>query len=76
MPTMPQDDRTPAASDKTEGRDWSETLFLPKTDFAMRAGLPELEPKLLKRWDEMKLYERLRETAKGRPKFLLHDGPP
>jgi len=57
-------------------RNWSDTLFLPKTDFPMKAGLPELEPKLLKRWDEMKLYERLREAGKGRPKFVLHDGPP
>jgi len=75
---MPQDDRGPAAKTKTvaEGQDWSKTLFLPKTDFPMRAGLPELEPRLLKRWDGMKLYERLREVAAGRAKFLLHDGPP
>jgi isoleucyl-tRNA synthetase len=84
---MPQDNRgRTSANDNTvlgqdkqgeaPGRDWSKTLFLPKTDFPMRAGLPEMEPKLLKRWDEMKLYERLRATSKGRPKFLLHDGPP
>jgi isoleucyl-tRNA synthetase len=64
-----------AASPPTE-RDWSQTLFLPKTDFPMKAGLPELEPRLLKRWDEIGLYQRLREAARGRPKFLLHDGPP
>jgi isoleucyl-tRNA synthetase len=58
------------------GRDWSETLFLPQTEFPMRAGLPELEPKLLKRWDEMGLYEKLRAQAKGRTRFVLHDGPP
>ena len=58
------------------GRDWSETLFLPKTDFPMRAGLPELEPRLLERWDEIGLYERLRDASKGRDKFVLHDGPP
>src|SRR5918992_3873218 len=57
-------------------RDWSQTLFLPKTDFPMRAGLPELEPRLLDRWARIKLYERLREQAKSRPKFVLHDGPP
>jgi isoleucyl-tRNA synthetase len=57
-------------------RDWSETLFLPKTDFPMKAGLPEREPELLKRWREMRLYDRLREEAMGRPKFVLHDGPP
>ncbi|MEZ5774080.1 MAG: isoleucine--tRNA ligase [Hyphomicrobiaceae bacterium] len=60
----------------TSGRDWSETLFLPKTDFPMKAGLPALEPRLLERWERMGLYERLRETSKGRDKFLLHDGPP
>ena len=60
----------------SEGRDWSETLFLPKTDFPMRAGLPELEPRLLQRWSEIGLYECLRAAARGRPKFLLHDGPP
>ena len=38
------------------GRDWSKTLFLPQTEFPMRAGLPELEPELLKRWEEMDLY--------------------
>ncbi len=65
-------------TDKTEtaARDYSETLFLPKTDFPMRAGLPQREPQLLKRWEEMKLYERLREVQKGRPRFVLHDGPP
>ena len=58
------------------GRDWSQTLFLPKTDFPMRAGLPELEPKLLRHWDEIGLYEKLRKQSKGRVKFTLHDGPP
>ena len=58
------------------GRDWSETLFLPKTDFPMKAGLPEREPELLKRWERLGLYRRLREDAKGRPTFVLHDGPP
>ena len=63
----------PATAD---GRDWSKTLFLPQTEFPMRAGLPELEPKLLKRWDEIGLYEKLRSQSKGRVKFTLHDGPP
>jgi len=66
-----------AEGGKTHGdRDWSQTLFLPKTDFPMRAGLPQMEPRMLARWEEMGLYERLREVSKGRPKFLLHDGPP
>jgi len=58
------------------GRDWSETLFLPKTDFPMKAGLPEREPELLKRWERLGLYERLRAEARGRELFILHDGPP
>src|SRR5262245_18738237 len=58
------------------GRDWSETLFLPETDFPMRAGLPEREPELLNRWEKLGLYDRLREDAHGRETFVLHDGPP
>jgi len=57
-------------------RDYAETLFLPKTDFSMKAGLPELEPRLLARWAKLGLYKRLRKAAKGREKFILHDGPP
>jgi isoleucyl-tRNA synthetase len=64
----------PAAAD--EGRDWSKTLFLPKTDFPMKAGLPNLEPKLLARWEEIDLFGKVRKAAKGREKFILHDGPP
>src|SRR3954469_4683799 len=57
-------------------RDYSETLFLPKTEFPMRAGLPQREPQLLRRWVDLDLYRRLREVAQGRPRFVLHDGPP
>jgi isoleucyl-tRNA synthetase len=57
-------------------RDYSQTLFLPQTEFPMRAGLPQKEPELLKRWQKLDLYNRLRATAKGRDKFVLHDGPP
>ena len=57
-------------------RDYSETLFLPRTDFPMRAGLPQKEPELLARWRSLDLYDRLRAAAKGRPRFILHDGPP
>ncbi|MDX2225189.1 MAG: isoleucine--tRNA ligase, partial [Rhodospirillaceae bacterium] len=56
--------------------DYKSTVFLPKTDFEMRAGLPQLEPKLLARWAQLDLYRRQREAAAGRPKFVLHDGPP
>ena len=56
--------------------DYRATLFLPQTDFAMKAGLPEAEPKWLARWQAMDLYGRIRAAAKGRPLFVLHDGPP
>ena len=56
--------------------DYKSSVFLPKTDFPMRGGLPKKEPELLTRWDDMKLFERLRAESKGRPKFVLHDGPP
>ena len=63
-------------SDKpAEPPDFRATLFLPATDFPMKAGLPEAEPKWLARWAEMDLYGKLRAKAKGRPLFLLHDGP-
>jgi isoleucyl-tRNA synthetase len=57
-------------------RDYSETLFLPKTDFPMRAGLPQKEPEILSAWNKIDLYRRLRRAGAGRPKFVLHDGPP
>ncbi len=61
---------------QTSAKDYSQTLFLPKTDFPMRAGLPQKEPEILARWAREDLYGRLREAAKGRRKFVLHDGPP
>ncbi len=61
---------------KSDAKDYSKTLFLPQTDFPMRAGLPKREPEILKRWNEIGLYTKLREEAKGRAKFVLHDGPP
>jgi len=63
-------------TDTAPKRDYSETLFLPQTEFPMRAGLPQREPELIARWNKMDLYKRLRETSAGRPRFVLHDGPP
>jgi isoleucyl-tRNA synthetase len=60
----------------TEARDYSATLFLPQTDFPMRAGLPQKEPEILARWEKLGMYARLRAAARGRVKFVLHDGPP
>ncbi|OOO27350.1 isoleucine--tRNA ligase [Agrobacterium salinitolerans] len=63
-------------SDTAEKLDYSSTLYLPQTDFPMRAGLPQKEPETVKRWQEMGLYKKLRASAAGREKFVLHDGPP
>ncbi|MDO9070225.1 MAG: class I tRNA ligase family protein, partial [Deltaproteobacteria bacterium] len=55
---------------------YKETLNLPRTDFPMKADLPRREPLFLKRWAEIDLYGRIRAQSQGRPKFVLHDGPP
>lgn len=60
----------------TDDKDYTDTLFLPQTDFPMRASLPKREPEWLKKWQEMGLYDKMRRQAKGRPTFILHDGPP
>jgi isoleucyl-tRNA synthetase len=65
-----------STEENTTGRDYRDTLFLPTTDFPMKAGLPVREPEWLARWEKLGLYERLREEAKGRETFVLHDGPP
>ncbi|MCF6221714.1 MAG: isoleucine--tRNA ligase [Robiginitomaculum sp.] len=57
-------------------RDYRETLFLPKTDFPMRAGLPRKEPEWLAHWDKIDLYNTLRKQSKDKPTYVLHDGPP
>ena len=56
--------------------DYKDTVFLPKTDFPMRAGLPKREPELLARWAEIDLWRQLRAQSAGRDPFILHDGPP
>jgi isoleucyl-tRNA synthetase len=56
--------------------DYRPTVFLPKTDFPMKAGLPEREPQILAKWQAADLYTQLREARAGRPKFIFHDGPP
>ena len=63
---------TPAA----EQRDYRDTVFLPKTDFPMKAGLPQKEPLILAKWLEGNLEGQIRESRKGRDQFILHDGPP
>ena len=56
--------------------DLKKTVHLPKTDFPMKANLPQREPEMLARWEGGKLYERIRESKAGRPRYVLHDGPP
>ena len=56
--------------------DWKKTLNLPRTGFPMKANLQTTEPAAIARWDEMGLYDRIRERRAGAPPFLLHDGPP
>ena len=56
--------------------DYKDTLNMMKTDFPMRAGLPQREPEFLKSWYENKQYEKLMEINEGKPLFVLHDGPP
>ena len=65
-----------AGAETGSSPDWGKTLYLPKTDFPMKAGLPQMEPRMLEHWHTIGLYERLRERSKGKPKFVLHDGPP
>ena len=57
-------------------KDYNDTMNLPKTDFPMRAGLPQKEPSLVQKWDEEKLYARMIAHNEGKPRFVLHDGPP
>ncbi len=56
--------------------DYKQTLNLPQTDFPMRGNLAQREPEMLKRWQEIGLYQKVREACTGRPGFILHDGPP
>ena len=56
--------------------DYKQTLNLPKTEFAMKANLAQREPDMLKNWNQTQLYQKIREHCAGRPKFVLHDGPP
>jgi isoleucyl-tRNA synthetase len=56
--------------------DYRSTVFLPRTDFPMKAGLPQKEPAILERWESANLYQQIRNSRAGREKFIFHDGPP
>jgi isoleucyl-tRNA synthetase len=65
------------APDKvTEKTDYRPTVFLPRTDFPMKAGLPQKEPAIAARWESEGLYQQIRKARAGREKFIFHDGPP
>ena len=57
-------------------RDYSKTVNLPKSDFQMKANLPQREPEFLENWEKNKIYHAIRQNNKSKPKFILHDGPP
>jgi len=69
-------DDSPADSGANPGKDYRATVFLPETQFAMRGDLPKREPAMLERWARVGLWARQRTASQGRPKFILHDGPP
>lgn len=56
--------------------EYKETLLMPKTEFPMRGNLPQREPGIQAKWEEMNIYQKVQERTKGRPTFVLHDGPP
>lgn len=56
--------------------DYKDTLLMPQTDFPMRGNLPQREPQIQTKWEEMDIYRKVQERTKGRPLFVLHDGPP
>jgi len=68
---MSNNDNNSSAADK-----YRDTVFLPKTEFPMRGELPKREPDMVRRWQDMDLYSKIRKVSKGRKKWLLHDGPP
>lgn len=56
--------------------EYKDTLLMPKTDFPMRGNLPKREPEIQEKWESMSIYQKVQERTKGRPMFVLHDGPP
>ena len=63
-------------SEEKKITDYRDTLLLPETDLPMKAKLPENEPKLLDKWNEIGTYAAIRKSSEGKDKFILHDGPP
>ena len=65
-----------ADAPETTRTDYRATVFLPRTDFPMKAGLPQKEPVIAARWEDEGLYQQIRRAREGRSKFIFHDGPP
>src|SRR4029450_13258303 len=65
-----------ADAPETRKTDYRSTVFLPRTDFPMKAGLPQKEPGIAARWESEGLYQQIRKSREGRDKFIFHDGPP
>lgn len=63
-------------NNKDNEKNWADTLLLPKTDFPMRAGLPNTEPNILSKWSDENIFDKTRKASIGKEKFILHDGPP
>jgi isoleucyl-tRNA synthetase len=61
---------------KDNEQNWAETLLLPQTDFPMRAGLPKTEPSILSKWNDERIFDKIRKISAGKEQFVLHDGPP
>ncbi|MBT7583649.1 MAG: class I tRNA ligase family protein, partial [Kordiimonadaceae bacterium] len=57
-------------------KDYRDTIFLPKTDFPMKGNLPNREPQWMERWNDIGIYDRIRESSKDSERYILHDGPP
>ncbi|MEO8098662.1 MAG: isoleucine--tRNA ligase [Acidobacteriota bacterium] len=70
------DANLPAEAPPDSKPDLKKTVHLPQTAFSMKANLAQMEPRLLAHWDQTRLYHRIREARKGRPTYILHDGPP
>ena len=68
--------RPASMADAPDKPDYRSTVFLPRTDFPMKAGLPQKEPAILARWESEDLYGQIRKSRAGREKFIFHDGPP
>ena len=75
-PFMPGTKNSEHRIDVIMTKDLKATVFLPKTDFPMRAGLPKKEPEIQEMWDQIGFFDKLRQKREGCPKFILHDGPP